>query len=363
LKKLFWFLLFAATLTGCQTIHYYGQAVEGQSRLLLKRQPISEIMSDPESPEFLRKRLTLILAAREFAKNELQLPVANNYLTYVDLGQSYVAWNVFAAPEFSLTPKTWCYPFVGCAAYRGYFSETNALQYAESLRNQGYEVYVGGVTAYSTLGWFNDPVLSTFIRFSEAHSITLIFHELAHQVLYVKDDTAFNESFATFVEQEGLSRWQKISGSSRIFNEYLNHNRSQRLFVELIMRSRRELELLYRTNLSPSEKREKKASIFFELRNEFNRLKSKQNELSAYEGWVNQPLNNAKISSVVAYHDLVPAFSKLLSGIDGDLNRFYRVCRKLTEKKKDERHRILRSLVGKEPEQVMKTLRVFHLDS
>ena len=160
-----------------------------------------------------------------------------------------------------------------------------------------------------------------------------------------------------------MSRWQQVSGSSRIFSEYLNHNRRQRLFIQLIMQSRRELELLYQTSLSPSEKREKKASIFSELRNEFSRLKSRRSELSAYADWVNKPLNNAKISSVVAYHDFVPAFSKLLSGIDGDLNRFYRVCRNLTEKKRDERHRILRSLVGKEPDQVREVLRVFHLDS
>ena len=358
-----WLLVFVAVLTGCQTIHYYGQAIEGQSRLLLKRQPISEITEDPDASEFLRDRLTLILTAREFAENELQLPVGNNYLTYVDLERSFVVWNIFAAPEFSLEPKTWCYPFVGCAAYRGYFSEANALQYADTLRKQGYDVYVGGVTAYSTLGWFNDPVLSTFIRQPESHSIALIFHELAHQVLYVSGDTAFNESFATFVEQEGLSRWRQVSGSSRIYGEYLVNKQRQRLFVSLIMQHRQKLELLYQTDLAAPKKREKKTQIFSELRNEFNLLKSKQNGLSAYDGWINRPLNNAKISSVVAYHDFVPAFSKMLAGIDGDLNRFYKTCRRLAEKEKEERHRILRNFMKMAPDGVKAALRAFQLDS
>jgi len=334
-----------AALYGCQTVHYYSQAIEGHCRILMKRQPISEIMANPESPEFIRERLTFILSVREFAENDLQLPVNNHYLTYVDLKRPFVVWNVFAAPEFSLTPKTWCYPVAGCAAYRGYFTETNALRYADTLIRQGYDVYVGGVTAYSTLGWFDDPVLSTFIGFSQARTAALIFHELAHQVLYVPDDTAFNESFATLVEQEGLRRWQQVAGTSRIYSEYLNHYRRQQQFVRLIMHYRQTLEFLYQADLPASEKREKKASIFLELRNEFNRLKIQHIELSAYDAWMNQPLNNAKISSVVAYHDFVPAFRKLLAENNGDLNQFYESCRQLTKKKKDERHRILKSFM------------------
>ena len=349
LKKiplLLWVLIFSAALPGCYTAQYYGQAIEGQFRILMKRQPISEIVADPESPGFLSERLKFIIAVREFAKTELQLPVNNHYLTYVDLERSYVAWNVFAAPEFSLEPKTWCYPFVGCAAYRGYFSEANALQYADTLRKQGYDVYVGGVTAYSTLGWFNDPVLSTFIRLSEAHSAALIFHELAHQVLYVPDDTVFNESFATFVEQEALLRWQQASGSSRIYSEYLSHYHRQQQFVRLIMQYRQSLEVLYQTNLSPFEKREKKASIFSELRNEFNHLKTRRIELSAYDDWMNRPMSNAKISSVVAYHDFVPAFRKLFARNNMDLSRFYTACRQLAKKSKDKRHRMLKARSG-----------------
>jgi len=255
-------LICSAILWGCQTVHYYSQAIDGQCRILLKRQPISAIMADSESPQSLRERLMFILKVREFAKNELRLPVNNHYLTYVDLNRPFVLWNVFAAPEFSLASKTWCYPVAGCAAYRGYFAETDAQQYADRLSKQGYDVFVGGVTAYSTLGWFDDPVLSTFIRFSEARTAALIFHELAHQILYVKDDTAFNESFATFVEQEGLRRWQHASGSERIYIEYLRQHRRREQFVQLILHYRQRLELLYQTDLTPSEKRARKATIF-----------------------------------------------------------------------------------------------------
>jgi predicted aminopeptidase len=339
-------LICSATLWSCQTVHYYSQAIDGQCRILLKRQPISTIMADPESPQSLRERLMFILKVREFAKNELQLPVNNHYLTYVDLKRSFVLWNVFAAPEFSLTPKTWCYPVAGCAAYRGYFAETNARQYADRLSKQGYDVYVGGVTAYSTLGWFDDPVLSTFIRFSEARTAALIFHELAHQILYVKDDTAFNESFATFVEQEGLRRWQHASGSERIYTEYMRQHRRREQFVQLIMHYRQRLEWLYQTDLMPSEKRMRKITLFSELRNKFNHLKTHQIELTTYDDWMNQSLNNAKIGSVVAYHDFLPAFQKMLTQNRGEMNQFFEACRQLTKKNKDERHQILESYMS-----------------
>jgi len=339
-------LICSATLWGCQTVHYYSQAIDGQCRILFQRQPISAILADSESPQSLRERLMFILKVREFAEDELQLPVDNHYLTYVDLKRPFVLWNVFAAPEFSLTPKTWCYPVAGCAAYRGYFAETNARQYADRLSKQGYDVYVGGVTAYSTLGWFDDPVLSTFIHFSEARTAALIFHELAHQILYVKDDTAFNESFATLVEQEGLRRWQHASGSKRIYGEYLRQRRRREQFVQLIMHYHQKLELLYQTDLTPSEKKVRKTTIFSELRNEFNHLKTLQVELSAYDVWMNQSLNNAKISGVVAYHDFVPAFQKMLTENMGEMNQFFEACRQLTQKNKDERHQILESYLA-----------------
>lgn len=337
-----WALLSIA-VCGCESVHYYGQAIQGQYRILEGRRSISEIMADPESPELLRERLTHILAVRQFAENELRLPVENHYLTYVNLKRPYVVWNVFAAPEFSLTPKTWCYPLVGCAAYRGYFTEKNARQYAAGLSSRGYEVYVAGVTAYSTLGWFDDPVLSTFLQYSEDQSAALIFHELAHQILYAKGDTMFNESFATAIEQEGLKRWQAETQASHRYNDYLKNYRRQQQFIRLIMQYRRLLETLYQSEASTIDKREQKISIFSELRDEFDRLKTSKNGLSAYDNWMNNSLNNAKIASVAAYHDFVPAFQKMLVENDGNLNQFYTACRELAQGTKDERHRILSS--------------------
>lgn len=346
---IFWGLFLSLVLMGCETVQYYNQAISGQQRILQSRQPISEITADPDSPEILRQRLTYLMEVRAFAEKDLHLPVANNYLTYVDIKRPYVAWNVVATPEFSMAPKMWCHPFVGCTAYRGYFAEADARQYAEILEHQGYDVHVGGVTAYSTLGWFDDPVLSTFIRRSRASAAALLFHELAHQVLYAPDDTTFNESFATFVEQEGLRRWQETSGISSIFSEYLRNYQRQQRFVELVFEHRQRLESLYQTELAPAEKRVKKASIFTDLRDEFRNLKSKHTELAAYDDWINRPLNNAKISGVAAYHGFVPAFSKLLAEKDGDLVQFYQACRQLADKNIDDRRRIMEQLMQHEP--------------
>jgi predicted aminopeptidase len=251
---------------------------------------------------------------------------------------------------------------VGCAAYRGYFAKADADQYADALKKQGYDVHVGGVTAYSTLGWFDDPVLSTFLRRPKASAAALLFHELAHQVLYAADDTTFNESFATFVEQEGLRRWQKASGNSAIYVEYLNDYRRQQQFVSLVQEHRQKLEELYRTDMTPHRKRTQKASIFSDLRNEFNQLKAVQTDLAVYEDWISQPLNNAKISGVVAYHDFVPAFSVILKDNGGDLNRFYDACRRLARKQKDARHRILKQAIQKGPETAMTTYCAFRLE-
>ena len=357
----FWLFLSTA-LTGCQTIQYYGQAINGQHRILQSRQPISEVTADPNSSDILRRQLTFIMDVRAFAEDELQLPVANNYLTYVELKRRYVAWNVVAAPEFSMMPKTWCYPFVGCAAYRGYFAKADADNYADALEKQGYDVHVGGVTAYSTLGWFDDPILSTFLRRSKSSSAALLFHEVAHQVLYAPDDTTFNESFATFVEQEGLRRWQQASGNLEIYNEYLINYRRQQQFISLVQAHRQKLEILYQTNLSPPQKRTKKASIFDDLRSEFDQLKTTQAGLAAYDDWMNRPLNNAKISGVVAYHDLVPAFSVILAEHNGDLIKFYEACRQLAQKKRTERHRILKEAMQKGSETVMGAYRAFQLE-
>jgi predicted aminopeptidase len=334
-------LVYSMGCCACQSIGYYSQAVNGQYHILLNRQPIHAIIANDEAPLDLRTRLKFILRVREFAENDLQLPANQHYLTYVDIHQPYVAWNVFATPEFSLDARTWCYPIVGCAAYRGYFSEEKARQYAELLQEHGYDVFVGGVTAYSTLGWMDDPVLSTFLRLTEAGTAALIFHELAHLIVYVEDDSVFNESFATAVEQEGLRRWKHHLQGSQMDGDYFRDYQRHRQFIQLIMKYRHQLEALYQTDIPPTEKRAKKALIFAELRHEYEHIKARQFDIAVYDGWMNGPLNNARIISVLTYHDFVPAFHRMLEAHGGNLAQFYRACQELAQKKKSERHEIL----------------------
>jgi predicted aminopeptidase len=322
-------------------MYYYGQAINGQLSILMKRQPISELIDDPHTPENLRKRLEFVLEVRRFAREKLYLPVDDHYLTYVKLNRPFVAWNVYAAPEFSLIPKTWCYPIVGCVAYRGYFSDNAALRYAGTLKKRSYDVYVGGVIAYSTLGWFDDPVFSTIMRLGRTDSAALVFHELAHQVLFAPGDTAFNESFATAVEQEGVRRWLMSLNDPRAYDDYRLKYQRYRQFINLIMRCCRRLESLYQSDLREDEKRAAKEKILRRLRMEYENLKKEWKGASDYDGWFSRPLNNAQLGSVLTYEDLMPAFLRLLQKKNGDLKQFYQACQNLAAEPKAERHRFL----------------------
>ena len=336
------FILLAVLVTsGCQTVYYYGQAIDGQLSILAQREPIEELLEDPDMDEKLKNRLVLILEVRKFAQNDLHLPVENNYLTYVDLARSYVMWNVFAAPEFSLEPKTWCYPIAGCVAYRGYFAQKDAHEYAGTLEKKNFDVYVGGVSAYSTLGWFDDPVLSTMMRMSETESAALIFHELAHKLLYVPGDSAFNESFATAVEQEGVRRWLMVKGDQHAHAEYLLKYRRHRQFIDLITEYRYRLESVYQSPDADTVKREKKAELFNQMIRDHDDLKQQWGGTSRYSHWFQQPLNNAKLVSVFTYQDWVPAFNAILNRKNGDLIQFYKECRRLAEKSRDARYAAL----------------------
>jgi predicted aminopeptidase len=317
--------------------------------ILRKRQPISELVEDPDTPAALRKKLQFILSVRAFAEKKLQLAVNDHYLSYVALDRPYVVWNVFAAPEFSLTPKTWCFPIVGCVAYRGYFAEEDARRFGDSLKQEGYDVFIGGAIAYSTLGWFEDPVLSTFLYLSEPDTAALIFHELAHGVLYVRDDTAFNESFATAVEQEGLRRWQASANDPNSYEKWLRKHRQRRKFTNLVSTYRARLQEVYESNLSLTAKRKQKAAVFTQMRSEFSNLKSDHGGMAAYDTWFNYPLNNAQLISVSTYHNWVPAFSRMLSESGGDLEKFYQKCRQLAENDPPERNRILEQYVNNAP--------------
>ena len=327
--------------SGCQTVYYYGQVINGQLSIISQSEPIEELLQDSDIDEKLKKRLVFILEVRKFAENDLHLPVENNYLSYVDLDRSYVMWSVFAAPEFSLEPKTWCYPIAGCVAYRGYFAEKDAHEYAGTLKKKNLDVYVGGVSAYSTLGWFDDPVLSTMMRMSETDSAALIFHELAHKLLYVPGDSAFNESFATAVEQEGIRRWLMGKSDRYAHDEYLTKYRKHRQFIELITKYRSRLESVYQSQDADPVKREKKAELFNQMIRGHDALKQQWNGRSRYSHWFEQPLNNAKLVSVFTYQDWVPAFKAILNRKNGDLIQFYQECQQLAEKSRAERYEAL----------------------
>ncbi len=332
-------LLALPLLLSCSTLGYYGQAAWGQTRILLARRDIDRLTADPDTPEELRTKLAAVRRIREFAVGELGLPDNGSYRTYVELPpdadggrRRQVVWNVVAAPELDTSPLTWCFPVAGCVAYRGYFSERRARRFAAGLERQGYDVDIGGAAAYSTLGWFKDPVLSTVIDYPEVHLAGLLFHELAHQRVYVQDDSSFNESFATVVEIEGVRRWIEATGrEAAVMERYLAADQREKEFVELLLSFRDRLQEMYRGDQAVERKRQRKRQIFAELEAAYRELRASWGNGGerTYDGWFERPPSNARLVSVGTYHDLVPAFEALLERRGGDLPAFYGAVRQL----------------------------------
>lgn len=343
-------IVIAVTLVagGCASLRYYAQSVSGQVDVLSRREPIRAVIEDPDTDPALAQRLRLALEVRDFASREMALPDNGSYRTYADVGRPYVVWNVFAAPGFSLEPETWCFPFVGCVAYRGYFEKADAQAFGSTLREQGLDVYVAGVPAYSTLGWFDDPVLNTMVHWPEAQRSGLIFHELAHQVVYIRDDSAFNESFAVTVEKEGVRRWMSGHGNGRQYRDYLAGKRRQRQFIDLVMDARARLEKLYSAGHPAARMRAAKAEIFADMRERYRQLRQEWGGDTAYDQWMETELNNAKIASVATYHKYVPAFDALLKRHGGNMATFYAQVERLSELPAAERHARLQALVRDE---------------
>ena len=322
---------------GCASLGYYWQAVHGHLDIMGRAQPIRETLEQPETPEALRRRLGRVLVIREFASRQLALPDNGSYRSYADVGRPFALWNVVAAPEFSVRPKETCMLFVGCVTYRGFYSEQDAREYAHEQRETGYDSYVGGVPAYSTLGFFNDPVLSTFVRAPEVEVARLIFHELAHQVVYVRDDTAFNESFATAVEEEGLRRWLSSEGNAEQRAAWESYQARRRDFIALVTRYRERLAEFYAQGLGEPEKRAGKAKLFDEMRGDYQALKRSWGGYAGYDRYFNEQLNNALLAIVAAYTVWVPAFSALIARDGRDMKAFYRDVKELARLPKDER--------------------------
>jgi predicted aminopeptidase len=334
-------LLFSTGGAGCS---YYIQALSGQMEILSKRQPIAELLESPDTRPGLKEKLTLVLQLRDFASSQLLLPDNKSYRSYAELERPFVVWNVFATPEFSLEPKTWCFLIIGCVGYRGYFDHDDALAFAAKLRAQGFDVYLGGVAAFSTLGWFHDPMLNTVLRRSRAEVAGIMFHELAHQRLYVQNDTGFNESFATTVELEGVRRWMREHGSTEEYERYRLSNNRRAEFADLILVYRDRLRRLYASESSTAEKRAAKAKTFAELKRDYGKLKTSWGGHDGYDDWFAQDLNNAHLTSVGTYHQHVVAFRSLLKQHRGDLDGFYRAAEELGRLPPEERVAALTAL-------------------
>lgn len=341
------FLLLAflsVALLSCESVRYYSQAARGQLEILLGREDIVALLQDEELPEELRNKLETVLAIRQFAESELALEVADNYATYVDLDREHVVWNVFAAGEFSTQAMEWCYPIAGCVTYRGYFSEPAARSYALGLQAEGFDVYTGGVDAYSTLGWFDDSLLSTVVNRSDHQLAGLIFHELAHQVVYVPGDTTFNESFATAVEREGVRRWLNHTRQSGLVADAEQSLQRQQQFADLVIAWRDRFADLYQQDLTTQVMRQRKSALQDDLREAYRELQESWGGYAGYDNWFAQPLNNAQLSTVGSYNDLVPEFMTLLDSHSGNMEAFFAAVRELAEMTAVERAERLASL-------------------
>jgi len=298
-------------VAGCQSLSYYTQAIGGHLRVMAHARPIADWLADPNLDPQLRQRLETARRIRAFATNELGLPDNGSYLAYAELDRPAVVWNVFAAAEFSVEPKSECFPFTGCVSYRGFYSEADARAHADKLRASGYDVHVGGVPAYSTLGWFDDPLLSTFIRYPDAQLARLVFHELSHQLVYAKGDTTFNESFAVAVEEEGVRRWLAAEGRSGELAAFRVAQQRRRDFAARVKQTRERLASIYAAGGTKEALQEHK-------RGEFDRLRAD------YPSIVPPEPNNAFLVSISLYTEMVPAFERLLAACNGDLPEFYR---------------------------------------
>lgn len=328
-------------LTGCATPAYYLHALSGQMDILAKRRPVEEVLNDPATTPQTRLQLELVLRLREFASRELHLPDNRSYRSYADLQRPFAVWDVFAAPELSLEPRQWCFIVAGCVSYRGYFAREKAENFAAELKQEGYDVYIGGVPAYSTLGWFDDPLLNTFIHRAEADLAGLLFHELAHQLLYVSGDSAFNESFATMVELEGVKRWFERHGTPQQAGAYRQKLQRREEFTALMLRHRERLTLIYASGLSDAEKRAAKTNDFTQLRLDYAALKASWGGDTTFDGWFKQDLNNAHLIAIGLYTQHVAAFQALLARHNGDLAGLYHAVQEIARLPKVERETAL----------------------
>jgi len=327
-------------VSGCASISYYAQAAQGQFSLINQAKPIHDWLSDPAADEKLKEKLKRVQEIRQFASRELGLPNNASYTSYADLKRQFVVWNVVATPELSLVPLKWCFPVAGCVDYRGYYDKQAAQNFADALIKQGMDVRISGVPAYSTLGYFNDPVLSTFIHYSEPELARLIFHELAHQIAYASGDSTFNESFATTIEEIGVTRWLADRGDENLIANYRLYQSRRKDFLNLLNTYRFKFEEIYRLTISDEQKRKRKIELIRSIESDYTFLKQTWGGYTGYDRWFNEPVSNAHFVLIATYHELVPEFKALLAE-KGNLKDFYREVSNLAGMSATARHQVL----------------------
>lgn len=336
------------TVSACTSFGYYMDLMAGHSKLLEQQKPVAELVNDENTPKRLRKLLVKSQKIRDFASKRLFLPENDSYRQYADIKRPYALWNVIATKEFSIEPKKWCYIFVGCMSYRGYFSKKEAIDYAAELKSEGFDVHVAGAKAYSTLGWFDDPLLNTMMYKSEARRAGIIFHELSHQLIYIDNDSAFNEAFATTVEQEGVRRWMLNLGKEKQYATFLLDKQRDTQINEILLETRALLKDLYFKTLAAEKMRQEKKDIFYHMKVRYKQLKKtwQQDEnQNDYDAWMQQGLNNSHLSLIATYHHLVPVFNKILENSNNNLKTFYKKVEQAGELNKKQRTAFLNNVI------------------
>jgi predicted aminopeptidase len=336
-------------LVGCAKLGYYAHCTQGHLSLLASRKSIPTLLQDPATPEALRCRLNQVQNIRDFASHTLMLPENGSYRSYADLQRPYATWNVVAAPEFSLEPRQWCFPVAGCVTYRGFFGRSHAERFAGQLRSEGDDIYLYGVAAYSTLGWFDDPVLNTFLEEPPSVLAGVIFHELAHQRLYLPNDTAFSEAFAMSVELLGVERWLAEQNCRPTAADYRQIKNREEDFTRLLGRLRKRLADLYRQAMPSDRMRQAKQQLLADFAVDYAEWKEHWHGYTGYDRWVAEGLNNAKLTSVHSYHALIPAFRALFADSHGDFAVFYHRAEHLSRLPAEERTRQMEKLLATPP--------------
>lgn len=338
------FAVLILLLSGCGSYDYYRNAASGHFEILRKAEPVEDVIARETTSPKLKKALVQLQQARDFAVKELYLPDNGSYRHYADIDRTCVTWNVIATEEFSVEPEEWCFPVAGCVSYKGFFARQDAKNFSAKLQAQGMDTFVAGALAYSTLGWFDDPILNTMLDHGETSCIEVLFHELAHQKLYIQDDTAFNEAFATAVAEEGMRRWFATTGNHEAYEKFLAFRRQQNQCNALILDTREKLDSLYHRKIGLEQKRKEKQKIFRRLKADYENLQEEWHGDDRYDAWMALDLNNAHLSLVATYNNLVPIFHQILVQSRDDMEIFYARVSTIASQPFGERHLTLQEI-------------------